>query len=386
MSRIVVFGATGLTGRMTVEALLRRGVRPVLAGRDRARLGALAAELGGDLETAQASAEDPASITAVLKKDGVLVTTVGPFSRFGSAAAEAAIAARAHYVDSAGEPSFNRRIIEDYGPRAAAAGVVMLPAFAPEWVLGSVAGALALEEAGHEAVRVDTGYFVVDASTGKALGLIPLLRMFSSGSLASGSGLFGDRGFAWTDGALVDERWGKHRRSFDLGNQRVAGLSTGGSEHLTVPWAFPQVQDVNVYLGWFNRVSPLMQIAFAIAGPALRWPTLRRLSDRVVGWATRWRRTPSKTQIGRIRSLTAATAHDKAGNELARIQLIGRHPYPLTAELLAWGAIKVSEGAVANRGALGPLQAFGLNELRDACREAGLTISPEHGQLAAATR
>jgi hypothetical protein len=386
VSRIVVFGATGFTGRMTAEVLRRRGVRPVLAGRDQARLEALATELGGDLETAQVSVEDPASITAVLEKDGVLVTTVGPFSRFGSAAAEAAIAAGAHYVDSAGEPGFNRRIIEDYGSRAEAAGVVMLPAFAPEWVLGTVAAALALTEAGHEAVRVDTAYFVVDASTGKALGLIPLLRMFSSASLASGSALFGDKGFGWTDGGLVDERWGRHRRSFDLGDQRITGLSTGGSEHLTVPRAFPQVRDVNVYLCWFNRVAPLMQVAFAIGGPALRRPALRRVLDRIVGRATRSRRTPSKAQIGRIHSLTAATAHDEAGNELAGIQLTGPHPYTLTAELLAWGAIKVGEGAVANRGALGPLQAFGLDELRDACREAGLTISPEQGQLATAAR
>jgi Saccharopine dehydrogenase NADP binding domain len=386
MSQIIVLGATGFTGRMTAEVLLRRGVAPVLAGRDQARLGALAAELGGGLKTARVSVEDPATITAVLEKGGVLVTTVGPFSRFGDAAAEAAISAGAHYIDSAGEPGFNRRIFDHYGPQAEAAGVVMLPAFAPEWVLGSVAGALALAKAGVDSVRVDTGYFLVDASTGKPLGLIPLLRMFSAASLASGSGLFGDKGFAWTDGALVSERWGKSRRTFDLSDQRITGLSTGGSEHLTLPQAFPSVRDVNVYLGWFNRVSPLLQVASAIAGPALRWPLLRRGLDRVVGGMTRWRGAPSRSEIGRIRSLTAATAHDEAGSELARIQLHGPHPYPLTAELLAWGAIKLSEGAVASIGALGPLQAFGLDELCDGCREAGLRTGSEQRQLPAAAR
>jgi hypothetical protein len=374
MSRIVVFGATGVTGRLATEALLRRGVSPVLAGRDRDRLEGLAKDLGRDLEIVQVNVEHPASIAAVLGKRAVLLTTVGPFARFGDAAAEAAIAAGAHYVDSAGEPAFNRRILEHYGPRAAAAGVTMLPAFGAEWVLGSLAGALALEAAGPEARRVDTGYFVVDGSSSRPLGLIPLLRMFSGASLASGSGLFGDKGFAWSDGRLVSERWGKHRRSFNFGDRRIAGLSTGGSEHWTLPQVFPDLREVNVYLGWFNRVSPLLQIVSAIGGPALRWPALRRVVDRFIGRGTR-SRTPSAAQFGRIRSLTAAIAYDAAGGELASAHLDGPDPYGVTAELLAWAAIKVSEGAVANKGSLVPLQAFAVHELREGCTEAGLTAT-----------
>jgi short subunit dehydrogenase-like uncharacterized protein len=52
-SRIVVFGATGYTGRKTAEALVARGERPVLAGRSADRLADLAERLGG-LETAVA--------------------------------------------------------------------------------------------------------------------------------------------------------------------------------------------------------------------------------------------------------------------------------------------------------------------------------------------
>ena len=47
MTRIVLFGATGYTGRLTAEALAGSGSEPVLAGRDRARLQALAGRLGG---------------------------------------------------------------------------------------------------------------------------------------------------------------------------------------------------------------------------------------------------------------------------------------------------------------------------------------------------
>ena len=45
--RVVLFGATGYTGRLTAEAMVAAGVRPVLAGRDRGRLEALVGRLGG---------------------------------------------------------------------------------------------------------------------------------------------------------------------------------------------------------------------------------------------------------------------------------------------------------------------------------------------------
>src|SRR5918996_905713 len=71
MSRIIVFGATGFTGRLATEALLRHGVRPVLVGRDQARLRTLARELGGGLETVQVRVEDPATIAAALENGDV---------------------------------------------------------------------------------------------------------------------------------------------------------------------------------------------------------------------------------------------------------------------------------------------------------------------------
>src|SRR3954469_10006359 len=49
-ARIVLFGATGYTGRLIAERLVAEGARPVLAGRDEARLRELAARLGGDVE------------------------------------------------------------------------------------------------------------------------------------------------------------------------------------------------------------------------------------------------------------------------------------------------------------------------------------------------
>ena len=64
------------------------------------------------------------------------MSTVGPFVRWGDAAADAAIGKGAHYLDSNGEPPFTRRVFEHHGPTAAAAGVGMLTAFGWESVSG----------------------------------------------------------------------------------------------------------------------------------------------------------------------------------------------------------------------------------------------------------
>ena len=89
----------------------------------------------------------------------MLVSTVGPFVRFGGPAAAAASSAGAHYLDSTGEPPFIREVFERYGAAAAQHEAGMLTAFGYDWVPGNLAGALALDRAGPAAVRVDIGYF-----------------------------------------------------------------------------------------------------------------------------------------------------------------------------------------------------------------------------------
>src|SRR6266511_683598 len=111
MPKIVLFGATGYTGRLVAGALVAAGAAPLLAGRDQKRLDAL--------ETAIADAARPESLRALLEQGDVLVSTVGPFALRGAAALRAAVQAGATYLDSAGEPSFIREVFEVEGPRAA---------------------------------------------------------------------------------------------------------------------------------------------------------------------------------------------------------------------------------------------------------------------------
>ena len=70
--RIVVFGATGYTGELTARALVKRGARPLLAGRDGDRVARLAAELG--LESTVADVDRPARCPRLVERGDVLVS------------------------------------------------------------------------------------------------------------------------------------------------------------------------------------------------------------------------------------------------------------------------------------------------------------------------
>ncbi|HEX3211453.1 MAG TPA: saccharopine dehydrogenase NADP-binding domain-containing protein, partial [Actinomycetota bacterium] len=237
VARVVLFGATGYTGRLTAEARAAAGVRPVLAGRDRARLEALATRLG-NLPVAEADTARPDSVRDLVGPGDVLVSTVGPFLTRGEPAVRAAVDAGATYLDATGEPPFLRRVFEEHGPRATGR-CALIPAFGYDFVPGNLAGALALAAAA-EATRVTVGYFVTGGGG------------FSSGTMASGAGLLLEPGFAWRGGELRRERTARRVRAFPIGGRQWLGVSYGGSEHYTLPRIAPGLRDVEVYLGWFG--------------------------------------------------------------------------------------------------------------------------------------
>jgi len=67
-----------------------------------------------------------------------------------------------------------------------------------------------------------------------------------------------------------------------------------------------------------------------------------------------------------------AVASGADGRELARVRLRGPNVYTLTAGLLAWGARQSAAGGLQGTGALGPVEAFGLEALRGAADAVGL--------------
>jgi short subunit dehydrogenase-like uncharacterized protein len=370
-ARIVVFGATGYTGRLTAEALHRQGQRPVLAGRSPAQLDQLAGELGGDLDVAVADVARPESVRGLVGKGDVLVSTVGPFVRWGEAAVQAALRKGAHYLDSNGEPPFTRRVFERHGPAAAPGGIAMLTAFGWESVPGNLAGALALHEAGEAAVRVDTGYFHT-AFTG-----------FSGGTRASFAGAMALPSFAFRDGAIRTVRGADRYRTMPVRGRKRPGVALGASEHFALPRTFPHVREVNAYLGWLGPLSRPVNALSRVGFAAFRVPGVRALYEAVTSRYVKGSTGgPGADERARGGTHVVGLAYDALGMQLAEVHLSGVDGYEFTGAILAWGAERVAAGAVTGTGALGPVEAFGIDELEAGCGRAGIARASRGGRNA----
>jgi hypothetical protein len=363
--RIVLFGATGFTGRLTAEALLAQGVRPLLAGRDPARLEALASSLPVELPTAVADVNRPATLRRLVEPGNVLISTVGPFARWGDPAVEAAIEAGGVYLDSTGEATFIRRIFQRYGQAAAASGATLLTAFGYDYVPGNLAASLALQKAGPQAVRVDIGYFVQGN----------VARRVSAGTRASAIGMVLDPMYGFRDGRILREHG--RTRTFSVSGRRRHGLSVGASEHFALPRTHSGLREVNVYLGWLGgltRAAGVLSRAtpFIAAIPGAKRVT-EALADRVILSANRDVPVASGDDDA-ISSRIVAEAFDGNGTRLASVDLFGGDPYDFTARVLAWAAITAASEGVAASGAVGPVEAFGLEGLVRGCAGAGLQV------------
>ncbi|MFD3401824.1 saccharopine dehydrogenase family protein [Kribbella sp. NPDC058693] len=102
MNAVVVYGATGHTGRFVVEELLRQGLPVIASGRNSSALEAL-----WDLEIRPASVDDPQALDQALKNAAAVINCAGPFAATADPVIDAAIRAGIPYVDVAAEIEAN---------------------------------------------------------------------------------------------------------------------------------------------------------------------------------------------------------------------------------------------------------------------------------------
>jgi len=117
---LVLFGATGFTGRLVAEHLARSPEKPrwAIAGRDRGRLEAL----GLGVQALVADAHDRPALDALARRTNVVCTTAGPYAKYGSELVAACAEAGTHYCDLTGEVPWMRRMIDRHHERARATG------------------------------------------------------------------------------------------------------------------------------------------------------------------------------------------------------------------------------------------------------------------------
>ncbi|OMC54554.1 enoyl-ACP reductase [Mycobacterium sp. IS-2888] len=311
---IVLYGATGFVGKLTAEYLARAGgeARIALAGRSPDRLRAVRDTLGAsarDWPTLSADATSPSSLEEMAARTRVVVTTVGPYTRYGLPLVAACAAAGTDYADLTGEPPFMRESIDLYHKQAAdtgarivhACGFDSVPSDLTVYALHLAAQADGTGELGdtHFVVRSLRGGF----SGGTYASLLEVLHTASSDpdarrQLADPYTLSTDRGAEPELGRQPDL---PSRRGRDLAPE-LAGLWTAGflmaptntrivrRSNALLDWAYGRRfrYDENMSLG-SSAVAPVASAVFGGVGNAMfavgsRYFRLlpRRLVERVL--------------------------------------------------------------------------------------------------------
>ena len=129
---IIVYGATGYTGRLVAEYLVETygpagKLRWAMAGRSAEKLAEVRDLIGAPADTplVVADASDPASLDAMTASATVIVTTVGPYQLYGNELVASCVKNGTHYADLCGEPAWMRQMIDAHHGAAKASGALI---------------------------------------------------------------------------------------------------------------------------------------------------------------------------------------------------------------------------------------------------------------------
>jgi len=189
---VVVFGASGFTGRLVCEQLLSRysggSVKWAMAGRSRDKLEQTKVtlkELGcagvEDIPMLVADTDDPASLDAMTSQATTVISTVGPYTYYGTPLVESSLKNSTHYCDLTGEVPWVRRNIKAYHAEAEEKGVKLVHCCGFDSVPFDLGVHMVAKEMEAQGKKLD----YVSTLMGKSLGGV------SGGTIASGFAMSG---------------------------------------------------------------------------------------------------------------------------------------------------------------------------------------------------
>jgi short subunit dehydrogenase-like uncharacterized protein len=340
----MIYGATGFTGELAAREAVRRGLSPVLAGRNAESVRRLADELG--LRWRAFGLDEPSAMAAALAgppRIGAVLHCAGPFVWTSRPMVEACLAAGAHYLDITGEIAVFEKILPR-GEAARAAGVCLLPGVGFD-VVPSDGLAATLAAALPDATELRLAFGSQKSA-------------FSRGTLKTMIEGLPDSGAIRRGGRIVPVP-----PAFDV---REIDFPFGRRTAMTIPWgdvstAFYStgIPDIRVYapappaqIRRMRRLTPFL--------PLLGWKPVKRLLQRrvdrrVAGPSEELRRTGRVHLWGEVRNAAGAVVTGTLSTPEA---------YAFTAVAAVECTVRALAGQVLP-GAWTPSRAFGAGFVRE---------------------
>ncbi len=330
----MLYGAYGQTGMLIAEEAVRRGQRPLLAGRSKERLVPLAERLG--LEWLAVERDTEEFRQAVADVD-LVFQAAGPFGLTSEPVIQACLAGGTHYADIANEiPIFH--MAQKYDEEARQRGICLMTG------------------AGFGVIAADClAKYVADQvpqATELEVAIVIYSSVTSAGATKSGLDMLREGGFVWRDGKLVQQRIGAEvkRVRFPDKERTLIPAPFGELEALHMTTGIP---NITVYSSALPS-DAVTRTILPVLGRALNIDAFRRLVEGTIDRQAQ--RGGEQKHVETGKSYIWAQARNQAGNQ-AQAWLEMGEGYLFSAA----ASVRAAEQILARRpvGTITPAQAFG---------------------------
>lgn len=319
----MIYGANGYTGELAAREAVRRGLKPILAGRDGDAVGKLAKELG--LESRSFSLDDWKITAGSLGGVSAVLHCAGPFMKTSAPMVRACIEARSHYLDITGEISVFESIMAQHA-RARDAGVVLAPGVGFDVVPTDCLASILAEEL-PDAIDLTLAFY----SKGGTISRGTLTTMIESLPAA---------GAIRREGRIVPVPIAFHGRMipFSIAERYAITIPWGD---ISTAWHTTGIPNIRVYSATPRRTAGRMQRFGSFVSIAAKWP----VKPVLLAWARR-RTGPDSEMRKTARMYLWGEVRNAEGSSVSAT-MDTPEAYAFTAMSAVVAAERISRGEVA---------------------------------------
>ncbi len=207
---IIIYGATGFTGQLCVKYFnsINTSVKWAIAGRDKEKLQQVAKDNSVDVEILIADSDNEAELDELTSRAKVILSTTGPFHRYGSKLVASCVKNSSHYVDITGENFWVKGIIAKHHEEASAKGVRIIPSCGYDSIPSDLGVFYAAKALNKPIKRIESFHSWKGGASGGTLE-----TMFSMGDLDLGNDLL--------DPFLLNPKDSYSQEQLDLSSDKV---------------------------------------------------------------------------------------------------------------------------------------------------------------------
>jgi len=357
--QVIVYGASGYTGKLIAWHLAEEKIPFIAAGRSAERLEeqmAAVPECSGHDYESIAVENTKEALVDLFRGKKIVYNVVGPFMQLGEPVVQAALEAGCHYFDTTGETDWMIMIRDRYGDAFRDKGLLLCPATSYMWAAGLLAAEMALETPGVDSLDI---LYLADSDTSVA-STKSFLRMCTKPQHY----LERNEMKVWPYATAYDVIAPDHHATY-----KAVPWSGGGE---TVWYQHDErVNNCTTLVAFKNR-----EIFGAILGVLVEFeekyrdlpPEEQEAVTNQIGAAITTEE-PGREVPGLNRHITSCVGRGNTGG--VRVILRGNSPYRQTGALAAEACRRVLLAKDRAAGFVSPAQAFGARELASALSELG---------------